>query len=177
MAKIWANVKLSVNFLVGEYLGRRKTLWLALGVVIVGAVLQTSAFTVPHLIIGRLVTGAGTGLKTYTVCRCKLRPLFETLHDADCTRYQAEMCEGKTRGRLISSEVLFTAVEIVVAYWFDFGMFFAWHLPIALQIVFALFVIVLIFGLPESTRWLMNHGQEQEALEVLCAVYDRQPEK
>lgn len=60
------------------------------------------------------------------------------------------MCEGKTRGRLISSEVLFTAVGIVVAYWFDFGMSFvggpiAWRLPIAMQIVFAIFVI--IFGI------------------------------
>lgn len=91
------------------------------------------------------------------------------------------MCEGKTRGRLISSEVLFTAVGIVVAYWFDFGMSFvggpiAWRLPIAMQIVFAIFVIVLVFGLPESPRWLMNHGQEQEAMEVLCAVYDREPD-
>lgn len=91
------------------------------------------------------------------------------------------MCEGKTRGRLISSEVLFTAVGIVVAYWFDFGLSFvggpiAWRLPIAMQIVFVLFVIVLVFGLPESPRWLMSHGQEQEAIEVLCAVYDRQPE-
>ncbi|KAB8218906.1 general substrate transporter [Aspergillus novoparasiticus] len=151
-----------VNFFIGETLGRRKTVWLAMGVVIVGAVLQTTAFTVPHLIIGRLVTGAGTGLKTSTV------PM-----------YQAEMCEGKTRGRLISSEVLFTAVGIVVAYWFDFGMSFvggpiAWRLPIAMQIVFAIFVIVLVFGLLESPRWLMNHGQEQEAMEVLCAVYNKE---
>ncbi|KAJ5580823.1 general substrate transporter [Penicillium hetheringtonii] len=151
-----------INFFIGEFLGRRKTIWLAMGVVIVGAILQTTAFTVPHLIIGRLVTGAGTGLKTSTV------PM-----------YQAEMCEGKTRGRLISSEVLFTAVGIVVAYWFDFGMSFvggpiAWRLPIAMQIVFAIFVIVLVFGLPESPRWLMNHCQEKEAIEVLCAVYDKQ---
>ncbi|KAJ5465179.1 general substrate transporter [Penicillium daleae] len=138
-----------INFFIGEYLGRRKTIWLAMGVVIVGAVLQTSAFTVPHLIIGRLVTGAGTGLKTSTV------PI-----------------------RLISSEVLFTAVGIVVAYWFDFGMSFvggpiAWRLPIAMQIIFAIFVIILVFGLPESPRWLINHGQEKEAIEVLCAVYDK----
>jgi predicted MFS family arabinose efflux permease len=38
-----------------------------MGVVIVGAILQTTAFNVPHLIIGRIVTGAGTGLKTSTV--------------------------------------------------------------------------------------------------------------
>ncbi|KAJ6186857.1 Major facilitator superfamily domain general substrate transporter [Penicillium mononematosum] len=153
-----------INFCIGETLGRRRAIWLAMGVVIVGAILQTTAFNVPHLIIGRIVTGAGTGLKTSTV------PM-----------YQAEMCEGKTRGRLISSEVLFTAVGIVLAYWFDFGMSFvsgpiAWRLPVAMQMVFAIFVIVLVFGLPESPRWLMNHGQEQEAMDVLCAVYDRAPE-
>ena len=94
-------------------------------------------------------------------------------------RYQAEMCEGRTRGRLISSEVLFTAVGIVIAYWFDFGMSFvggpiSWRLPIAMQMLFAVFVIVLVFGLPESPRWLMNHGYETEAMDVLCAVYDRE---
>ncbi|OQD82639.1 hypothetical protein PENANT_c020G09771 [Penicillium antarcticum] len=153
-----------VNFFIGEKLGRRRTIWFAMGVVIVGAVLQTTASTVSHLIIGQLVTGAGTDLKTSTV------PM-----------YQAEMCEGKTRGRLISSEVLFTAVGIVVAYWLDFGISFvggpiAWRLPIAMRILFAIFVIVLVFGLPEPPHWLMNHDQEQEVMEVLCAIYDREPD-
>lgn len=30
-----------------------------------------------------------------------------------------------------------------------------------------------MFALPESPRWLFNHGREAEAVEVLCAVYDR----
>ena len=61
------NRPITVNFFLGEKLGRRKTIWLAMGLVIVGAVLQTSAFTVPHLVVGRVVTGFGTGLKTSTV--------------------------------------------------------------------------------------------------------------
>jgi MFS family permease len=56
-----------VNFFMGEYLGRRKTIWLAMAFVLVGATLQTTAFTVPHLVIGRVITGFGTGLKTSTV--------------------------------------------------------------------------------------------------------------
>lgn len=51
----------------------------------------------------------------------------------------------------------------------------AWRLPIAFQIVFALGVIVLVFALPESPRWLFNHGDEKEAMTVLCAVYDKEP--
>ncbi len=57
----------TVNFFLGEKLGRRKTIWLAMALVITGAILQTTAFTVPHLVIGRVVTGFGTGLKTSTV--------------------------------------------------------------------------------------------------------------
>lgn len=51
----------------------------------------------------------------------------------------------------------------------------AWRLPIALQAVFAIGVIFLVMALPESPRWLFNHGREQEAMDVLCAVYDKDP--
>ncbi|KAF5525189.1 Sugar transporter STL1 [Colletotrichum aenigma] len=152
-----------LNFIFGETLGRRKTIWTAMALVIIGATLQASAFTVPHLVIGRLVTGLGTGMKTSTV------PM-----------YQSELCDRKYRGRLVSAETLFVGVGIVFAYWFDFGMSFvggaiAWRLPLAFQIIFALVVIVLVFALPESPRWLFKHGREQEAVQVLCDVFDKDP--
>jgi MFS family permease len=58
---------ITVTYMIGERLGRRRTIWLAMAFVLVGAILQTTAFTVPHLIVGRLVTGCGTGIKTSTV--------------------------------------------------------------------------------------------------------------
>ncbi|KAL3956080.1 hypothetical protein ACCO45_008926 [Purpureocillium lilacinum] len=151
-----------VNFCIGERLGRRRTIWLAMAVVVLGATLQTTAYTVAHLVVGRIVTGVGTGIKTSTV-----------------PPYQAELCDRQSRGRLVSAEVLFVGVGIVLAYWFDFGMSFvggpvAWRLPIAFQMVFALGVVVLVFALPESPRWLFNHGREEEAMAVLCAVHDRE---
>ncbi|WDK08831.1 hypothetical protein CGRA01v4_00109 [Colletotrichum graminicola] len=134
-----------------------------MALVIVGATLQATAYTVPHLVIGRIVTGFGTGMKTSTV------PM-----------YQSELCDRKYRGRLVSAETLFVGVGIVFAYWFDFGMSYvggpiAWRLPLAFQIVFALVVIVLVFALPESPRWLFKHGREQEAVHVLCDVFDKEP--
>ncbi|KAH6874679.1 general substrate transporter [Thelonectria olida] len=149
------------NFFVGEKLGRRRAIWLAMGWIIVGAALQASAFTRSHLIVGRIVTGLGTGLKTSTV------PM-----------YQSELCEGTKRGRLVSAEVMFVGIGIAFAYWWDFafsfvGGAFAWRWPIAFQVVFALWVIVAVFGIPESPRWLLNHGNREEAINVLSAVYDK----
>ncbi|KAL4863500.1 hypothetical protein BDV12DRAFT_189639 [Aspergillus spectabilis] len=152
-----------VNYFTGERLGRRRTMWLAMAFVVVGTTLQTSALTVAHLVVGRVITGFGTGMKTPTV------PM-----------YQSELCDRQSRGRLVSAEVLFVGVGITTAYWFDFGMSFvggpvAWRLPVAVQMLFALVVVVLICGLPESPRWLYKHGRSEEVLEVLCRVYDKDP--
>lgn len=48
----------------------------------------------------------------------------------------------------------------------------AWRLPIACQMLFAFLVIGLVFGLPESPRYLYQQGRNEEALAVLCKVYD-----
>lgn len=70
------------NFAIGEKLGRRRTIWFAMGWILAGTALQASAFTVPHLIIGRIVTGVGTGLKTSTVPMFVLRLVSrnDTIH-------------------------------------------------------------------------------------------------
>ena len=132
--------------------------------VIVGASLQTSAYTVAHLVIGRVITGFGTGIDSSTV------PM-----------YQSELCRKEKRGGIVSTEVLFIGIGISLAYWIDFGMSYttgskAWRLPIALQIILAITVIILLFGLPESPRWLCKRGRDAEAEEVLCRVFDLPPD-
>jgi len=67
---------------------------------------------------------------------------------------------------------------ICISYWLDFGFSFldpspvAWRFPIAFQIVFALFILATILELPESPRWLILKGKEDEALSVLGALND-----
>lgn len=41
-------------------------MWFAMSWIIIGATLQTSAFSVPHLMVGRFITGIGTGIETST---------------------------------------------------------------------------------------------------------------
>jgi hypothetical protein len=48
----------------------------------------------------------------------------------------------------------------------------AWRFPLAFQIVFSLIIFAMIMNLPESPRWLIMKGREEEALEVLEYVND-----
>lgn len=53
---------------------------------------------IAHLIVGRVICGIGTGIDSSTV------PV-----------YQSELCEKERHGRLVSWEVLFIGVDVVIA--------------------------------------------------------------
>ena len=112
--------------------------------------------------------------------------------------YQSELCKAHNRGRVVAWEIWFIGVGISLAYCkflpyssigpgpltadpgIDYGFSHmtgsvAWRTPIAIQLVFAIIVTVLVWGLPESPRWLAKRGREEEAIEALCAVHDLQP--
>lgn len=54
----------------GNYLGRRKTIFTGSIIMVIGASLQACAYSLPHLIVGRIVTGIGNGMNTSTVRKC-----------------------------------------------------------------------------------------------------------
>ncbi|KAG8730013.1 hypothetical protein FRC12_020561, partial [Ceratobasidium sp. 428] len=79
-------------------------------------------------------------------------------------------------GSLITFGIM---VSYVRPFWIDFGFFFVknssaqWRAPIALQIVFALVMILGIGFLPDSPRWLVNQGRHAEAVAVISALEDK----
>lgn len=44
---------------IGNYLGRRKTIFVGSSIMIVGAILQCTSYDLAQLIVGRIVTGFG----------------------------------------------------------------------------------------------------------------------
>lgn len=50
------------NLWLGDKLGRRKTIVIGGIIMIIGAILQATAFTYSHMIVARIVTGIGNGL-------------------------------------------------------------------------------------------------------------------
>lgn len=49
----------------------------------------------------------------------------------------------------------------------------SWRFPLAFQIVFALVIFATILNLPESPRWLVMQGRDDEAIEVLEALNEK----
>jgi len=59
--------------------------------------------------------------------------------------------------------------------WMTYGFSFlsgsiSWRFPIAFQLVFSVILICTVPWLPESPRWLLAHGYEEEGVAVLVAL-------
>ena len=71
---------------------------------------------------------------------------------------------------------------VCFSYWLDFGFSFldpntiAWRFPIGFQILLAIIVLLFVLEFPESPRWLILKGQEDEAMSVLSALCDLPPD-
>lgn len=59
--------------------------------------------------------------------------------------------------------------------WMTYGLSFvdgsiSWRFPIAFQLVFSIILISTVPWLPESPRWLLAHGYEEEGVNILAAL-------
>jgi MFS family permease len=54
-------------FVIGDMIGRKKTILLGTTIMSIGALLQITAYGVPQMIVGRIVAGIGNGCNTATV--------------------------------------------------------------------------------------------------------------
>jgi MFS family permease len=72
----------------GNMLGRKRTIMVGSSIMVVGAVLQASSFSLGQLIPARLITGFGNGMNTSTV-----------------PTWQAETSKSHRRGQMVMIEV------------------------------------------------------------------------
>ncbi|KAF3387583.1 Sugar transporter STL1 [Penicillium rolfsii] len=115
-----------MSLFIGERLGRRKCIMAGCVILSIGAALQCSAYSIPHLIVGRIIAGVGNGLNTSTI------------------HYGFSYNKSEAQFRF----------------------------PIALQIVFAIATFIGVVFLPESPRWLIKHGKEDKARQVIWSLQD-----
>lgn len=150
------------TLLFGEKIGRTPLLFGGSIILTVGAVISTAAFGpqwgLGQFVVGRVISGLGNGMNTATI------PVWQS----ECSR-------AHNRGFLVCLEGAIIAVGTFIAYWVDFGLSYVnssvqWRFPVALQILFSLIVTFGAMMLPESPRWFVMRGRDQEALEIMAKL-------
>ncbi|KAI0395545.1 general substrate transporter [Xylariaceae sp. FL0594] len=156
---------LFVSHPLSDRLGRRYAALVGIAIVAVGTSFEAGAGAngggggYSMMITGRIVSGLGIGVVSTSV------PL-----------YQSEVSPAGKRGKYVVLNHVGFVGGLAVGFWVGYAMTFwtgaptsyaeymSWRLSLLVNLVpSALFSIGLPF-LPESPRWLIEHGREEEAL-------------
>ncbi|RKK76401.1 hypothetical protein BFJ69_g7051 [Fusarium oxysporum] len=152
-----------IAFTIGERLGRKNAIIVGTVIMSIGTVIKVTSYSLPQMIVGRVVLGIGNGINTATA------PIWQT-----------ETAQAKWRGKLVILEMAMNIAGFCLVNWINYGLSFvegsvAWRFPLAFQFVFIFVLFATVPWLPESPRycWLIAHGRTQEATEILACIEDK----
>ncbi|KAI6780471.1 uncharacterized protein J7T54_002869 [Emericellopsis cladophorae] len=144
----------------GDYLGRRLALLIGSIIFCIGGAFQAGGQTIDWLYAGRAIAGLGVGILIMIV------PM-----------YQAEISHPTIRGRVTGLQQLMLGIGSCVATFTTYGTTKnltgseQWRIPLGIQVVPAAVLGAMILFFPESPRWLIDHGKEQEGLATLAKLH------
>ena len=136
-------------------LGRKRSLLLGSLVFVLASILCGTASSVDLLLIGRLILGVSIGILSFTA------PI-----------YLAEIAPENIRGAMVSLYQLMITIGIFVAFLSDTAFSYSgnWHWMLGVIAIPGALFFVGIFALPESPRWLMMRGRNEQATRVLTML-------
>jgi len=132
--------------------GRRKLIILAAIIFTTSAIGTALAPTVRWLIAGRIVSGIAIGIASF------ISPM-----------YIAELAPAKVRGALVGVNMLAIATGIVVAYLVDYALSGSqeWRYMFGLAGIPSVALLLGMWPLPDSPRWLLSRSKVPEATRAL----------
>lgn len=147
--------------------GRRYSLMFFSVIFLIGAAIQTAAtHAIGQIYAGRVIAGLGIGGMS------SITPVFV-----------AENCPPAVRGRITGLFQEFLVIGSTFAYWLNYGVALhikpstkQWRIPVAIQLIPGGFLLIGLFFLKESPRWLMKQGRFEEATNSLAYMRREDPQ-
>lgn len=145
-----------------DILGRKKSILIGGVGFLAGSLLQTFASIVGVYFTGRVVSGLGIGV--LSMCA----PL-----------YISETAPTAIRGRMLTVQQLMITIGILIAASVNSVIIVTlgvtdyrneWRVAMGMQCVPAVFLLIVMFFMPYSPRWLATQGRDAEALAIIARL-------
>lgn len=143
----------------GDKFGRRMPTALGSLIIIIGVLIEFFATSLNMYIGGKMVLGFGSGLVQMTAA------VLVT-----------ELSHPKERVQVTTFYNTSIVLGYVIGAWATYGCFripnqWSWRLPTLVQVVPSAYQLSLIFFSPESPRWLVAKGKNEEAKAILVKYH------
>ncbi len=149
--------------LLGDWLGRRMVLVICAILFITGAIGTALPRTLEQFVFFRIIGGIGVGAASMT------SPM-----------YIAEISPARIRGRMVSLNQFAIVFGMLAVYFVNYRIVglgdqawnvqYGWRWMFASGAIPAIALLILLFWVPESPRWLAEKSRGSEALAVLARV-------
>ena len=138
-------------------LGRKRSMLLGSLIFAAASALCGLAWSVEVLLAGRLILGVSLGILSF------IAPL-----------YLAEIAPENIRGSMVALYQIMMTIGILLAFLSDTAFSYSanWHWMLGVIGIPAALAFLCMLSLPESPRWLMMRGRNEEAAAVLMRVRD-----
>lgn len=145
-----------------DQLGRKPSLLIAALLFVATGLICAFANNIETFIAGRIMGGFGVGIAILVA------PVFI-----------AEIAPAKKRGWLVSFNQLLIVIGLSAAYFSNYFILkmvgdplINWRWMLGVEIIPAVLYFIAVLFIPESPRWLIMHGKQDQAIKVLSRVVD-----
>tara|TARA_X000000950_G_scaffold287672_1_gene400990 strand:+ start:1964 stop:3304 length:1341 start_codon:yes stop_codon:yes gene_type:complete len=146
-----------------DKVGRKNSLLLTALLFLISAIASAIAYSYIFFVVARIIGGIGVGAASM------LSPL-----------YISEISPANKRGTLVTLYQLAIVLGINIVFFFNYkvaqysteawNVDFGWRYMVGSEVVPAMLFFIALLIVPESPRWLLKKGREEEALNVLTKV-------
>ncbi|EGC48561.1 sugar transporter [Histoplasma capsulatum var. duboisii H88] len=149
---------------ISDIFGRKRSIQVGSGFWIIGSIICAAAQNIGMLVAGRFINGFAVG-----IC------------SAQVPVYISELAPPSRRGRLVGLQQWAITWGILIMFYLSYACTFigpangqtSFRLPWALQMIPGASLLLGLFFLPESPRWLAKKGRWSETERIITAIHGK----